>query len=286
MPPQTLASSVDASSLYAIVPRSTGLIGQKQKAIIAGFAAILPEMLIAFDVTSALRIAHLLAQVAHECDGFCTLEEYASGAAYENRKDLGNVKAGDGKRFKGRCPLQLTGRDNYRRFTIWMRDIQPSCPDFEAQPELVAEFPWAAWAVFFFWSTKKLNAIADRDDLIAVTKVVNGGRNGLDDRRLKLGKAKSVVTELQVKMIAANQNTPNAVTILRRGSKGPAVDQLQRGLAAAGHYLLTVDGDFGPGTEAAVKTFQRSRGLVVDGIVGKDTAAMIQPFITNEDIAA
>ncbi|CZT36378.1 peptidoglycan-binding protein [Rhizobium sp. 9140] len=286
MPLPTLASSVDASSLYAIVPRSTGLIGQKQKAIIAGFAAILPEMLIRFEVTSALRIAHLLAQVAHECDGFCTLEEYASGAAYENRKDLGNVKAGDGKRFKGRCPLQLTGRDNYRRFTIWMRDIQPNCPDFEAQPELVAEFPWAAWAVFFFWSTKKLNDIADRDDLIAVTKVVNGGRNGLDDRRLKLGKAKSVVTELQVKLIAANQNTPNAVTILRRGSKGPAVDQLQRGLAAAGHYLLTVDGDFGPGTEAAVKTFQRARGLVVDGIVGRETLAMIQPYTPAEDIAA
>lgn len=285
MPLPTLASLVDASSLYAIVPRSTGLTGQKQKAIIAGFAAILPEMLIAFEVTSALRIAHLLAQVAHECDGFCTLEEYASGAAYENRKDLGNVKAGDGKRYKGRCPLQLTGRDNYRRFTIWMRDIQPKCPDFEAQPELVAEFPWAAWAVFFFWSTKKLNAVADRDDLIAVTKVVNGGRNGLDDRRVKLGKAKSVITALQVKLIAANQNIP-AVKILRRGSEGPAVEQLQRGLAAAGLYLLSIDGDFGPGTEAAVMLLQRSRGLLVDGIVGEKTAAMLQPFIPNEDIAA
>ncbi|TCP88933.1 putative chitinase [Rhizobium sp. PP-CC-2G-626] len=285
MSQQALALSLNAQSLYAIVPRSTGLIGQKQKAIIAGFAAILPEMLIEFEVTSALRIAHLLAQVAHECDGFCTLEEYASGAAYENRKDLGNVKAGDGKRFKGRCPLQLTGRGNYHRFTIWMRGIKPGCPDFEEQPELVAEFPWAAWAVFFFWSTKKLNAIADRDDLIALTKVVNGGRNGLDDRRLKLGKAKSVVTELQVQLIAANQNTP-AMKILRRGSKGSAVDQLQRGLAAAGFYLLTIDGDFGPGTEAAVKLLQRSRGLLVDGVVGEKTAAMLQPFIPNEDIAA
>lgn len=286
MTTKTLASSIDAATLYAIVPRLTGAKGQQQRAVIGGFAPYLPEMLTRFKVTSALRISHLLSQVAHESDSFATTQEYASGAAYEGRKDLGNVKAGDGKRFKGRGPIQLTGRANYFAFTIWMRAIDRTCPDFEARPELVAEFPWAAWAVFYYWSTRNLNALADRDDLTAVTKVINGGRNGLEDRRVKLGKAKSAITQLEVKLIAANQNIDDDVVILRRGSEGEAVDQLQRGLAAAGHYLLSIDGDFGPGTEAAVKTFQRSRGLVVDGIVGKDTAAMIQPFITNQDIAA
>ncbi|KQR75763.1 peptidoglycan-binding protein [Rhizobium sp. Leaf341] len=286
MTTKTLALSVDAATLYAVVPRLSGAKGQQQRAVIGGFAPYLPEMLTRFKVTSALRIAHLLAQVAHESDSFATTQEYASGAAYEGRKDLGNIKAGDGKRFKGRGPIQLTGRANYFAFTIWMREIDRSCPDFEARPELVAEFPWAAWAAFYYWSSRNLNALADRDDLVAVTRVINGGRNGLDDRRLKLGKAKSALTQLQVQIIAANQNIEDDVAILRRGSEGEAVDQLQRGLAAAGFYLLAIDGDFGPGTEAAVKTFQRARGLVVDGIVGRETAAMIQPYTPSEDIAA
>lgn len=286
MTTKTLASSVDAATLYAIVPRLTGAKGQQQRAIIGTFAAYLPDMLTRFGVTTALRISHLLPQVAHESDSFATTQEYASGAAYEGRKDLGNIKAGDGKRFKGRGPIQLTGRANYFAFTIWMRAIDRTCPDFEARPELVAEFPWAAWAVFYYWSTRNLNALADRDDLVAITKVINGGRNGLEDRRVKLAKAKSAITELQVKLIAEEQDVSDDAVILRRGSQGPDVDRLQRALAALGYYLLTIDGDFAGGTETAVRIFQRSRGLLVDGVVGEKTAAALQPFIPNEDIAA
>ena len=189
----TLASRIDASVLLAIAPKVTGARAAWQAEIISGFSSMLPDLLPRFAVTTALRIEHLLSQVAAECDGFLTLEEYASGKAYEGRADLGNTKAGDGPRFKGRGPIQLTGRANYRSFTIWLRAYLPDCPDFEAQPTLVGSFPWAAWAVFYYWSTRGLNAIADDDDLILMTKRINGGTNGLATRRSYLAKAKNVV---------------------------------------------------------------------------------------------
>jgi putative chitinase len=275
----SLASLIDAKVLGAIAPKVSGKRLQKQTEIISKFGALLPGMLVQFGCTTALRIDHLLAQVAHESDGFCTTEEYASGAAYEGREDLGNVRRGDGKRFKGRGPIQLTGRENYRLFTAWLRKIIPDCPDFEAQPELVALFPWAAWAVFFFWITKSLNALADRDDLIAVTKRVNGGTNGLADRAARLAKAKATIARLQAGLMDKEQGFVS----LRRGSNDFArVEQLQRALAASGHYALTIDADFGPGTEGAVKTFQRARGLTVDGIVGAKTWECLEPFIAKE----
>ena len=69
-----------------------------------------------FGITTALRAAHYIAQVAHETGQLQWLEELASGAQYEGRKDLGNVCKGDGKRFKGRGYLQTTGRANYRKY--------------------------------------------------------------------------------------------------------------------------------------------------------------------------
>lgn len=275
----SLASLIDAKVLGAIAPKVSGKRLLKQTEIISKFGALLPGMLVQFGCTTALRIDHLLAQVAHESDGFCTTEEYASGAAYEGRTDLGNIKSGDGRRFKGRGPIQLTGRENYRLFTVWMRKIIPDCPDFEAQPELIALFPWAAWAVFFFWTTKALNALADRDDLIAVTKRINGGTNGLQDRAARLAKAKATVARLQAELLDKVQSFVS----IRRGSNDfERVEQLQRALAAAGHYALTIDADFGPGTEGAVKTFQRARGLTIDGIVGAKTWECLAPFIEKE----
>lgn len=273
-----LASRIDRDVLAAIAPRVSGSKSAKQAGIIAGFAEMLPDLLQRFAVTSALRIEHLLSQVAHECDGFCTLEEYASGAAYEGRKDLGNTEPGDGKRFKGRCPLQLTGRDNYRKFTAWLRSFIPDCPDFVAQPELVARFPWAAWGVFYYWASRGLNAIADADDLVLLTKRINGGTNGLADRRAYLTKAKLAVGRIEASLIASSQTFP----VLRRGAQGDDVVKLQRALRASGHYLLSIDGDFGPGTEGAVKFFQRSLGLVVDGMVGRLTWAALEPFFTED----
>ncbi|MFB2553356.1 peptidoglycan-binding protein [Ensifer soli] len=267
--------------LRAIAPKIGGVKAKRQAAIIAAMGPLLPEALKFLKATTPLRIAHFLAQLAHESDGFCAVEEYASGAAYEGREDLGNVQKGDGARYKGRGPIQLTGRDNYARFTAWMRSAGHDCPDFVADPEAVATWPWAMWAAVWYWSTRSLNVIADRDDLVAVTKIVNGGRNGLADRAAYLGKAKTEVARIGADILSFSEIQSRPV--LRRGMKGEAVETAQRALAAAGHYLLTIDEIFGPGTEGAVKTLQRARGLVVDGIIGRNTWAAIEPYIAKED---
>jgi putative chitinase len=271
---QRLTARIDASVLSAIVPR-IGAKAAQQTAIIDQFSQMLPSLLDRFEVDTPLRIAHLLAQTAHESDSFCTTEEYASGAAYEGRADLGNANPGDGKRFKGRGPIQLTGRANHAAFTVWLRKIISNCPDFVATPEAVARFPWAGWAVFWFWSTKNLNAFADRDDLVGETRVINGGKNGLAARSAFLAKAKVVVGTLHADGMSGRQSYP----VLRRGMSGDAVASLQRALAAAGFYSQSIDADFGAATEGALKLFQRARGLIVDGMAGRETMAALDPYL-------
>nr|WP_247874528.1 peptidoglycan-binding protein [Brucella sp. 10RB9213] len=273
-----LASHINHTVLAALAPRVSAKKVADQQAIIAAFGPLLPEFLERFEVTTPPRIAHFLAQLAHESDGFCAIEEYASGAAYEGRADLGNTQPGDGRRFKGRSPIQLTGRANYRVFTRWIRQFVPDAPDFERNPELVATWPWAAWAVFFFWSTKGLNAIADRDDLLAATKRINGGTNGLADRAAYLKKAKTVIAEIQGKILGRDQD----YSILRRGMRGPSVANVQRALRAAGFYHMSIDGIFGAGTEQAVRAFQRDHRLVADGLVGRKTIAALGRFMPED----
>ena len=127
-----------------------------------------------------LRFIHFLAQLAHESGNFRYMEEIASGAAYEGRKDLGNTQVGDGKRFKGRGPIQLTGRANYRRYG------QQLGIDFENNPAIVAIPSVGLLVACKFWSDNGLNALADKDDVLSITKRINGGTNGLADRKAKL----------------------------------------------------------------------------------------------------
>lgn len=128
------------------------------------------------------RAVHFLAQIAHESAHFRTTTEYASGAAYEGRKDLGNIYKGDGRKFRGRGLIQLTGRANTKKFTQWMRRRDPSCPDFEANPELVAQFPWAFLASVHYWESRNLNRYADTNNIEMLTRRINGGLNGYKDR--------------------------------------------------------------------------------------------------------
>ena len=136
---------------------------------------------------NSLRFIHFLAQLAHESGNFRYMEEIASGAAYEGRKDLGNTQAGDGKRFKGRGPIQLTGRANYRRYG------QQLGIDFENNPEIVAIPSVGLLVACKFWSDNGLNTLADQDDLRATTRRINGGYNGFEDRKAHLAKLKSWV---------------------------------------------------------------------------------------------
>ncbi|WP_391485646.1 glycoside hydrolase family 19 protein [Acinetobacter pittii] len=132
-----------------------------------------------------LRFAHFIAQLAHESGNFRYMEEIASGAAYEGRKDLGNIMAGDGIRFKGRGPIQLTGRANYQQYGRALGI------DFESHPELVAIPSIGLLVACKFWTNNGLNELADRDDILTITRRINGGTNGLDDRKSNLAKIKS-----------------------------------------------------------------------------------------------
>jgi predicted chitinase len=141
-------------------------------------------------IDTALRRVHFLAQIGHESGELQFREEIASGAAYEGRADLGNTQPGDGPRFKGRGLIQLTGRANYEAYgkAIGRKDELLADPGIVAEdPELCVDV--AGW----FWEKHGLNTLADRDDLIAVTRRINGGTRGLEDRRRLLQRGKHLL---------------------------------------------------------------------------------------------
>ncbi len=127
-------------------------------------------------INTKQRQAAFLAQLGHESGGLRYMEEIASGAAYEGRRDLGNTQPGDGTRFKGRGPIQLTGRANYAAAGKALGLDLVNNPRQAASPEV--GFRTAAW----FWNSRNLNNLADQGDFRGITKRVNGGYNGLADR--------------------------------------------------------------------------------------------------------
>lgn len=143
---------------------------------------------------SGLRLAHFMGQCAHESGAFRYMEELASGAAYEGRADLGNTQPGDGKRYKGRGPIQCTGRANYRLYG------KLAGIDFEQHPEIVAYPSIGLMVACMFWDRNGLNAYADRDQTTAIGNAINRGNpkstlqpNGAADRAAQTAKAKSMV---------------------------------------------------------------------------------------------
>lgn len=176
----------------------------------------LASLLTQHDIDSPLRIAHFLAQVLHESGLMEVAEENlnysakrlrevfpkyftpAQAASYAGRRQAigsrvyadrlgnGDEESGEGYRYRGRGLIQLTGKTNYRAFGKWIG------ADMVAEPDLVATRHAVRCAVFF-WSTKDCNALADADDVVAVTKKINGGLNGFDERRRLLERAKQAL---------------------------------------------------------------------------------------------
>lgn len=139
-------------------------------------------------ITTPLRIAHFIAQLAHESGSFRYTEELADGTAYEGRADLGNTQPGYGPRYKGRGLIQLTGLHNYAAYS------KAAGVDYVTKPQLVASDPCAAVDVAcWFWKSRGLNELADQDDVRAITKRINGGFNGIDDRIDFLSRGKAVL---------------------------------------------------------------------------------------------
>ena len=154
---------------------------------IKGYTQIFNSKLPVYEISSPLRVAHFLAQVGHESLSLIYTEELASGEAYEGRKDLGNIKKGDGVRFKGRGLIQLTGRANYSDYG------NHACLDLlkKGNEQLIAITPqYALDVALWFWKNRKLNTYADKDDIRAIPRRVNGGYNGLEDRKEYLKRAK------------------------------------------------------------------------------------------------
>lgn len=260
---------------------------------VSEWCRVLNSALPKYDINNARRIAGFISQCGHESRDFTALEEnlnyskealervfpryfgpgkqnaaeYARNpekiANYvymdENRSKagaLGNTKPGDGWRFRGRGLKQLTGRNNYARFAA-AYNMTP-----EQASEWIETKEGALASALWFWDTNKLNPVADTGDVAALTKRINGGDIGLADRQHRYNVAMQALTgsvPTRAPISAAS------TTMLRRGSTGEAVKQMQQRLG------IPADGNFGPGTEVAVKKWQAARGLVADGVVGPKT---------------
>lgn len=200
-----------------------------------------------FGIASPLEQAHFLSQVGHETGELQWREELASGDAYDTRTDLGNTRArdGDGRLYKGRGGLMLTGRANYEDYD----DAIGAGGWILRQPKKLTEPLHFANSAAWYWHARGLGKLARQDNLKAVTRRINGGYNGLSDRQRLLFLAKQALLSNQTKGTVDLQLALNRV--MRAG--------------------LAVDGSYGPKTRRAVRDFQKIHGLVVDGEAGRET---------------
>ena len=160
--------------------------------VVAGVVKYLPEIQEKFEINTKLRLAHFLAQIAWESDHFRAVEEYASGRAYEGRKDLGNIRKGDGVRFKGRGVIQCTGRANYSMYGKLLNLDLINNPQWAATPHV------SMLIAGQYWKNHNLNRLADADNATQITKRINGGYNGLSGRIAMLKRAKAVLKNAKV----------------------------------------------------------------------------------------
>lgn len=148
-----------------------------QPAKMAKYHGPIKRAMAAYEINTGQRVAHFLAQVGHETNSLLWETELASGAKYEGREDLGNTQKGDGKKFKGRGLIQLTGRANYAAYG------KDKNLDLEKNPELVAtDVELNADVAGWYWKKRELNLWADKNDIKTISKKVNGGFNGYADR--------------------------------------------------------------------------------------------------------
>ena len=176
--PRTYAALLDFAA-----ERALGALGQ---ALGAGMADTLPVHGIASD----LQLAHWIAQSCHETGDYHFLTELgepAYFARYEGRADLGNTQPGDGFRFRGRGLFQLTGRANYREVGAAI-----DAP-LEADPDQAAEPAVAVRAACHFWRARGVGRLAEADDVVGVTRRINGGLNGLDRRAALTRRLKQIL---------------------------------------------------------------------------------------------
>lgn len=206
------------------------------------------------------RLAHFIAQLAHESGGFQWDREIwgptKAQKGYEGRADLGNTQKGDGSKFRGYGPIQVTGRGNTTRFHTWCIAKGLNPPDFTKTPALICTDPWEGLSAIWYWDlgnpeAKSLNRYADKNDIQMITRRINGGLNGYEDRLDYYDRAALVLLGLPI-----------------------SVREFQK---ANG---LTVDGVSGPLTRAAmhkalVRLTHKDNAPAVDAGATADTSVVL-----------
>lgn len=235
------------------------------------------ELFPKYEINTPERISAFIAQCGHESGGFRVFEENLNYSAkglqlvfgkyfknknileyarnpekianlvYANRMGNGNPETGDGWKYRGRGPIQITGKYNYFQFSYDM-GIDISNPDI-----LCKDIKISLLSAIWFWNKHNLNIYADSRNLIQMTKIINGGDKGLKSRIEYFDKILVLLNEAKFE-------------ILKVGSTGEDVIMIQRILG-----IKNPDGIFGNYTKGLLKIWQRDNGLVPDGVVGEKT---------------
>jgi predicted chitinase len=207
-----------------------------------------------FGITKYLREAAFLAQLAHESAELRFMEEIASGAAYEGRKDLGNTKPGDGKRYKGRGPIQLTGRANYRKYGGLLG------LDLEGNPAQAATPEVGFRIAGLYWKSNGLNELADAQKFKAISIRINGVNkktglpNGWADRQKYYTRAKTVLSQSDAAPVLA---PPPPITAPPATPTVPSITDMIANAASAAAGLITGGGTRGASSPGA------ARGVII-----------------------
>jgi putative chitinase len=258
----------------------------------AAWADAAMEILPKYEINTPNRIAGFFAQCGHESMNFLVLSENLSYRAetleklfskyfsksgrnaadyakqpekianviYANRMGNGDTASGEGYLFRGRGVIQLTGKDNYSAFALSIKMTLPDVIDYVQTKKGALES--ACW----YWASRNINAVCDANDITKMSKLVNGGTIGLEDRRKHYEQALAV---LGGAVPAPITNAASIAGVLKKGSTGENVKRMQAELG------LEADGSFGPATEAALKKWQTANGLAADGVAGPKTLAKL-----------
>ncbi|UIN53632.1 glycoside hydrolase family 19 protein [Pseudomonas kribbensis] len=174
---------ITSQQMLQILPNAGG------KAVV--FAPALNTAMQHYQVVGPKRAAAFIAQIGHESGQLRYVREICGPTAtqrrYEGREDLGNTMPGDGRKYCGRGLIQITGRANYAACG------EALGLDLINHPELLELPQHAAMSAAWFWKQKGLNDLADRDQFNTITRRINGGLNGLEDRLALWEKARAVL---------------------------------------------------------------------------------------------
>lgn len=234
-----------------------------------------------YDISTSLRQKHFLAQIGHESGELYYVEEIASGAAYEGRRDLGNTQKGDGRKFKGMGLIQITGRHNVTQYDEY-RNMNGA---LIKTPRLIAQDPFlSADVAGWFWHTRSINVLADRNDIIAITRRINGGTNGLAHRRMLFNRANRIITRPYLPDLP---ETPKQAHVPTPEPTAPVVKkemtdkEIQSFLNSYLGIRLVVDGVVGPRTKSAIKEFQSKNGIRSTGNLNAATKNLMLKILSN-----